>query len=289
MEIISLILLGVIISVLSGFFGVGGGFILTPILLLIGFPVLEAITISLLYTIGTSSSGILAHLRLKNIIWKAGILLGVSGVIATQVAKPFVLYMDSRGVSEIIIPSIYILFLSFFAFRMLMEGRGKKIEPSEGAPTINISKLLVFGFLGGFISTTLGVGGGFIIVPLLISFLRFTPKEAVGTSLFAVLMIVLAGFSSYIMNVTIDVFTGVYLVIGGLVGSQFGARLTSIYKSKEINLLLGGLYIATLLSVILKLFSLNIVGLGILAAFIAFFFIKSIHRLNQRTKFLTEK
>ncbi|HAQ08824.1 MAG TPA: sulfite exporter TauE/SafE family protein, partial [Bacillus bacterium] len=126
MEYVIYFLLGGLISVLSGFFGVGGGFILTPILLLIGYAPLEAITTSLFFTVGTSVSGITAHIRLKNILWKEGLIMGASGIAATQVARPLVYYLEARGWDEIVIPILFIMLLAYFAFTMISQGKRKE-------------------------------------------------------------------------------------------------------------------------------------------------------------------
>ncbi|UII56179.1 sulfite exporter TauE/SafE family protein [Cytobacillus spongiae] len=279
MDIILYVLLGTIISVLSGFFGVGGGFILTPILLLTGFSPVEAITTSLLFTIGTSSSGIVAHIRMKNIAWKEGATLGLSGILATQVARPFVLFLEEKALDVYVIPAFYIILLSYFAWKMVRQGKGAAEFKSDYV--FSSWKLVVIGLIGGFVSTTLGVGGGFIIVPLSIAFLGMNSRKAVGTSLLAVLLIVSSGFISYALTTTINYQVGLLLIIGGLIGSQFGAKLTTFYKDAEIAFLLGILYIATLTSVVLKVLHLNTVGLLILAFFIVFFLGRSLLRMKD--------
>lgn len=281
MEYIIFLLLGGLISVLSGFFGVGGGFILTPILLLIGFSPLEAITTSLFFTVGTSFSGITAHIRLKNILWKEGLIMGASGIAATQLARPMVYFLEARGWDEFVIPFLYIVLLAYFAFKMIRQG--KKREEDIAVPgSFSAAKLLAIGFVGGFASAALGVGGGFIIVPLIITSLGFNPKKAVGTSLFAVLLIVSVGFISYAVNTDIDYFIGLMLIAGALVGSQFGARMTGYFENKEMNALLGTLYLATLAGAVLKLFDLNKTGLVIMGIFIVYFFVRSSVKINNR-------
>jgi uncharacterized protein len=281
MEYIIFLLLGGLISVLSGFFGVGGGFILTPILLLIGFSPLVAITTSLFFTVGTSFSGITAHIRLKNILWKEGLIMGASGIAATQLARPMVYFLEARGWDEIVIPFLYIVLLAYFAFKMIRQG--KKREEDVAVPeSFSAAKLLAIGFVGGFASAALGVGGGFIIVPLIITSIGFNPKKAVGTSLFAVLLIVSVGFISYAVNTDIDYFIGLMLIAGALVGSQFGARMTDYFENKEMNALLGMLYLATLAGAVLKLFDLNKTGLVIMGIFILYFFVRSSVKINNR-------
>ncbi|MBT2644348.1 sulfite exporter TauE/SafE family protein [Bacillus sp. ISL-41] len=280
MEYILYLLLGGLISVLSGFFGVGGGFILTPILLLLGFSPLEAITTSLFFTVGTSVSGITAHIRLKNILWKEGLIMGLSGIAATQLARPLVYALEAKGWDEIVIPFLYIVLLAYFAVKMIRQGR-RKDEEIPAPANFSLPKLLAVGFLGGFVSATLGVGGGFIIVPLIITSLGFNPKKAVGTSLFAVLLIVSVGFISYAVNTEIDYFIGLMLIAGTLVGSQFGARMTGYFENREMNAMLGLLYLATLAGALLKLFDLNKTGLLIMGLFIAFFFARSIVKVTK--------
>lgn len=279
MEYILFLILGGLISVLSGFFGVGGGFILTPILLLMGFSPLTAITTSLFFTVGTSVSGITAHIRLKNILWKEGLIMGASGISATQLARPLVYYLESRGWDEVVIPFLYILLLAYFAFAMIRQGK-KKDEGTAATPSsFSVPKLLAVGFVSGFASAALGVGGGFIIVPLIITLLGFNPKKAVGTSLFAVLLIVSVGFVSYAVNTDIDYIVGLMLIAGALVGAQLGARLTDYFQDKEMNALLGTLYAATLAGAVLKLFDLNKTGMAIMGAFIIYFFFRSIVKM----------
>ncbi|MGN7178204.1 permease [Paenibacillus sp. FSL R5-0490] len=292
MEYVFFIILGALISVLSGFFGVGGGFILTPTLMLFGFSPVEAITTSLLFSIGTSLSGISAHIRLKNIRLKQGLILGLSGMAATQAAHPFVLFLENKGWDTWAVPVFYIILLSYFALSMLKrrEKSANAVHSSEHSPSI--VKMVLIGFFAGFVSTTLGVGGGFIMVPLSVAYLGMMPKNAVGTSLFAVMLIVSAGFLSYVSTVSIDYWIGLSLVGGGLIGSQFGAKLTSYFENEEITYMLGALYMATVASVILKLIHLNYTGLVLMAIFVGGFLVRSLVKMQKakaRTKAKRER
>lgn len=281
MLVLLFFLLGACISVLSGFFGVGGGFILTPLLMLFGYSPIEAVTTSLLFTLGTSFSGITTHIRLKNILWKNGIILGISGIAATQLARPFVLFLEKRGLDEWVIPIFYIILLSYFAMKMFKQGRKSTGLDNSNPAAPSIIKMVLIGAFAGFVSTTLGVGGGFIIVPLSVAFLGFEPKKAIGTSLFTIFLIVPVAFLSYAFTVTIDYKVSLLLVAGGLIGSSFGAKLTRYYENNEISLLLSAVYIATLISVVLKLINFSIVGLILLGCFILYFFIKSIIKVQR--------
>ncbi|MCM3707166.1 MULTISPECIES: sulfite exporter TauE/SafE family protein [Cytobacillus] len=292
MESVFFITLGALISVLSGFFGVGGGFILTPTLMLFGFSPVEAITTSLLFSIGTSLSGIAAHISLKNIKLKQGLILGLSGMAATQAAHPFVLFLENKGWDTWAVPVFYIILLSYFALSMLKrrEKSANAVYSSEHSPSI--VKMVLIGFFAGFVSTSLGVGGGFIMVPLSVAYLGMMPKNAVGTSLFAIMLIVSTGFLSYVSTVSIDYWIGLSLVGGGLIGSQFGAKLTSYFENEEITYMLGALYMATVASVILKLIHLNYTGLVLMAIFVGGFLVRSLVKVQKakaRTKAKRER
>jgi uncharacterized membrane protein YfcA len=288
MGIFSFFLLGGCISVLAGFFGVGGGFILTPMLMLMGFTPLEAIATSLLFTIGTSFSSIIAHIRMKSILWKEGMILGISGMAATQIAKPFVFFLEMKGWDELAIPIFYIFLLAYFALKMLKQGKRNQAKVKVPPASPSIVKMILIGLFAGFISTTLGVGGGFIIVPLAITLLGIAPKEAVSSSMFAVLLIVVWGFMSYAFTISIDYRIGFVLVAGGLIGSQIGVRLIKYYENREISQLLGALYLATLVSVVMKLVDLSYIGLILLAVFAGIFFIRSIIKVRVKKRLWAE-
>lgn len=280
MDYLLFFLIGAVISVLSSFFGVGGGFILTPLLLLIGFSPIEAVVTSLMYTIANAAMGIFAHIRLKNIRWKEGLVIGFSGVVATQLSKPFVLYIEKLGWDEILIPILYIMVLGYFVIRMFLQG-SKKQKASAERRIISFIKLIVIGLAGGLISTTLGVGGGFVIVPLLITFLNIEPRKAVGTSLFAVLMIASSGFVSYSMTISPNLLVATCLILGAMFGSQFGASVIAYFKDTEINRMLAVLYFITLISVVLKLLHLNNIGIFVLMTFAFIFLLRLVFRLRK--------
>lgn len=264
MELLLFLIIGMVIGIFSGFFGVGGGFILTPLLLLSGFPTVTAIATSLLYTVGTSFSGVIAHLRLKNISFKVAILVGLSGIIATQIAHPFVLYLERKGFDTLLIPIFYLVLLAYFALSMLTKEKPQD-HINNDVVGFSFIKYILVGFFGGLISTTLGVGGGFVLVPLLIGVLKIKPRLAVGTSLLSVFFIVSVGFVTYASGTPIDYTIGIALVIGALIGGQLGALVTTYYTNREIKRLLGALYVITWFSLVFELFQWKIAGLSIMA------------------------
>ncbi|MFG6495513.1 sulfite exporter TauE/SafE family protein [Fictibacillus sp. UD] len=282
------ILLGLCIGIFSGIFGIGGGFILTPVLILFGIPPLSAIGTSLMYSIGTSVSGVAAHLKYKNIIWKTAAVLGSVGIIATQIAHPLVVWLEKMGYDDTVIPVFYIVLLAYFALSLLYK-QSKRKNTANASTEIHFSwiKAIFIGFTGGFISTTLGVGGGFVMVPMLISLMKFPSRKAVGTSLVSVFLIVTAGFLTYASSVQLDYKLGILLILGALVGTQLGAKLTTIYTSEQIQKYLGALYITILISVVLKLVHFDKVGLGVITLYVltmlVHFFKKTISHTKRKT------
>ncbi len=283
MEFLLFILLGFSISMLSGFFGIGGGLVLTPVLLLIGYTPIEAISTSLLYTIGTSMAGVYAHFKMKNIQWKAAVIIGASGVVATQIAYPVVIWLESNGYDTTVVPILYLALLTYFAYKMLKKDKGdNRVAYDATSNKQSFWKFIFIGVIAGFLSTTLGVGGGFIIVPLLIAYYSFSSKQAVATSLAGVILIVSAGFITYAVNNPINFKVGLFLIAGAIFGSQLGAKATSFFKSRSIQKLLGFLYIVTMLSLILEMFELSTVGLVALGCYTIFINFFLLTRLLKR-------
>ncbi|NLP52230.1 sulfite exporter TauE/SafE family protein [Bacillus sp. RO1] len=283
MEYILFILVGFSISMLSGFFGIGGGLVLTPVLLLIGYTPIEAISTSLLYTIGTSVAGVYAHFKMKNIQWKAALIIGASGVVATQIAYPVVSWLEFNEYDTTVVPILYLALLTYFAYKMLRNEKGEKpVAYDATSNKQNFWKFIFIGVIAGFLSTTLGVGGGFIIVPLLIAYYGFSSKQAVATSLAGVILIVSAGFITYAINNPINFKVGLFLIAGAIVGSQLGAKATSFFKSRSIQKLLGFLYIVTMLSLILEMIELSTVGLVALGCYTIFINIFLLTRLLKK-------
>lgn len=270
MDIILFILLGGLIGIFSGFFGIGGGIILTPLLLLLGYPPTFVIGTSLMLSLGTSISGAIAHFRMGNIQWKYVVIINIMGIIGTQIAHPLITKLEALGYAEAAISIFYIMLLGFFAVTLLKKQKSR--PASRPAPAF---PLLIAGLIGlgaGFISSALGVSGGFFIVPLLISLLGLKAPHAVGTSLASVVFIVTSGFISYSISSTLDYIAGISLILGTFLGAPIGAKSTLLVKESFMRLLLGSLYICMILSVIVNLFLPSFIGLIIIGAFALFFF-----------------
>jgi uncharacterized protein len=270
MEYLLFIFLGIAIGVFSGFFGIGGGIILTPLLLMVGLPPTTVIGTSLMLSLGTSISGAISHFRLRNINWYYVIIINCTGIIGTQIAHPLMIRLDQLGLAETVISIFYIVLLSYFAFSLLYKRKNEKPTNKK-----KLSPAILAGLIGlgaGFISSALGVSGGFFIVPLLIALLGMKASQAVGTSLASVVFIVSAGLISYSLSSPLNYGIGISLIIGTFFGAPIGARATRLFNEARMKKLLGILYICMIVSVLSNILSLSIVGLSIISLFALTFF-----------------
>ncbi|ARK29416.1 sulfite exporter TauE/SafE family protein [Halalkalibacter krulwichiae] len=280
MDLLPFILLGLLIGCFSGFFGIGGGIILTPFLLLLGFPPTMVIGTSLMLSLGTSITGAFAHLRMKNIKWRYVIIINIFGIVGTQISHPIMLQLDDRGFAETAISFLYVALLGFFAYTLLRKTHNKsQVENRTQAPTFMIC---LIGLGTGIISSALGVSGGFFIVPLLITLLHFQAAHAVGTALASVVFIVATGLITYSFSTELNYLVGIFLIIGTFIGAPLGAKATIYYSEKKMKKLLGALYVCMIASVIANAIQLPIVGLTIISAFTLFFITLLIMTYSKR-------
>ena len=258
--------LGAIVGALSGFFGIGGGVIIVPVLLFSGYSAAEAVATSLLFVVGTSLSGAKKHTSLGNVSWSTGITVGLTGAVTAQLSSRLVLSIS--GTYDWLLNLFYLAILSYFAVTLLK----KTSKPQKPKKSIVLARMMI-GAMAGLLSALLGIGGGFIIVPLLISWLGFTTHRAVGTSLAAVLFISLGGLVGYLPALALDYVAPLALVIGAFVGAPIGASLTNRYDASEISTRLAVLYLAVITSVMLDLGAsfipaLSYVSLAVLLMFL---------------------
>lgn len=238
--------LGAVVGALSGFFGIGGGVIIVPVLLFNGYSAAEAVATSLLFVVGTSLSGAKKHSSLGNVSWKIGLVVGLSGAVTAQLSSRFVLLIS--GTYDWLLNVFYLAILSYFAVTLL-----KKTSKPQKRKNSEITASLIIGVIAGLLSALLGIGGGFIIVPLLVSWLTFSTHRAVGTSLATVLFIALGGLAGYLPSLSLDYVTPLALVTGAFIGAPIGASLTNRYRDQEISTRLAWLYLAVIASIVLDL------------------------------------
>lgn len=263
--------LGGAIGFLSGLFGVGGGFLMTPILMFIGVPPAVAVSTQAPQIVASSFSGALAHWKRKTLDLKMGGLLLAGGVVGSFFGVQLFSYLRSLGQIDLFIGLSYVGFLGVIGGLMLLESvrsilrsrtgqaattpqrrRRSWVErlpvkmrfPSSGL-YISIFPPIAIGFLVGVLAAIMGVGGGFVMVPAMIYILRMPTNVVVGTSLFQILFVTaLTTVLQAGQNQTVDIVLAALLIVGGVVGAQFGARAGQLIKAEELRALLAFMVLA---------------------------------------------
>ncbi|EGB14584.1 protein of unknown function DUF81 [Pseudodesulfovibrio mercurii] len=275
--------LGGFVGLLSGIFGVGGGFLMTPLLIMFGIPPTVAAASDSNQIVGASTSGCLAHYRLGNVDFKMGILLLVGGVLGGFGGVQVIKVLKAMGNADFLINVTYVLMLGGVGSYMFIESvqslRKKEPEPGAAARPVRKSRYavmmeklpfqtdfvksgvrlsmlmpLVLGVLVGVLAAIMGVGGGFIMVPIMVYLLRMPMHVVVGTSLFQILFtcINVTILQSY-TNHTVDFVLAVLLLLGSTLGAQFGTRISRKLKGEQLKILLATLVLAVMVKMLLNL------------------------------------
>lgn len=257
--------LGGMVGVLSGMFGVGGGFLMTPLLFFIGIPPAVAVATEANQIVASSFSGVLAHLRRRTVDLRMGSVLLVGGLIGSSLGILLFNYLKSLGQVDLLVTLCYVVFLGVIGSLMFIESLNAILRTSRGAaPTrrkhnwvhalpfkmkfrvsglyISVIPPLLVGMAVGVLSAIMGVGGGFIMVPAMIYLLGMPTKVVIGTSLFQIIFV--TGYNTLLhatTNHTVDVVLAVLLLVGGVVGAQIGTRIGVKMKAEQLRILLAGL------------------------------------------------
>ncbi|MGR3461596.1 MAG: sulfite exporter TauE/SafE family protein [Roseovarius sp.] len=255
--------LGGIVGVLSGMFGVGGGFLMTPLLFFIGIPPAVAVATEANQIVASSFSGVLAHLRRKTVDLRMGTVLLVGGLFGAALGVVLFNYLKSQGQVDLLVKLCYVVFLGVIGGMMFIESlrairntrRGaapkrKKHGWVHGLPFkmrfrtsglyISVIPPLLVGVAVGVLAAIMGVGGGFIMVPAMIYLLGMPTKVVVGTSLFQIIFV--TAFTTLLhatTNFTVDVALAVLLLVGGVIGAQFGTMIGTRMKAEQLRVLLA--------------------------------------------------
>jgi len=275
--------LGAFVGLLSGIFGVGGGFLMTPLLITIGIPPTVAAASDSNQIVGASTSGTLAHYRLGNVDFKMGILLLIGGVIGGTVGVQIIKVLRHMGNADFLIQITYVLMLGFVGIYMFMESlqglkKEKVQEPIRKAPKkesgyarllkklpwqtyfaksgVELSVLmpLVLGIFVGILAAIMGVGGGFIMVPVMVYLLRMPMHVVVGTSLFQILFTCInVTIMQARSNHTVDFVLALILLIGSTLGAQFGAKISKKLKGDQLKIILASLVLIVMVKMLLGL------------------------------------
>ena len=256
--------LGGLVGVLSGMFGVGGGFLMTPLLFFIGIPPAVAVATEANQIVASSFSGVLAHLRRKTVDLKMGFVLLIGGLIGAAMGVQVFKVLRELGQVDLLISLSYVVFLGIIGGLMFLESlrairRSKRPGPKprikrhtwiHGLPFkmrfrtsnlyISVIPPVIVGMLVGVLAAIMGVGGGFIMVPAMIYVLGMPTKVVVGTSLFQIIFV--TGFTTLMhatQNHTVDAILALLLLIGGVIGAQIGARIGVRMKAEQLRILLA--------------------------------------------------
>ena len=257
--------LGGLVGVLSGMFGVGGGFLMTPLLFFIGIPPAVAVATEANQIVASSFSGVLAHLRRKTVDLRMGTVLLAGGLVGAALGVGIFNYLKSLGQVDLLVRLCYVAFLGVVGGLMFVESLNALRNQRRGAPPkrrkhnwiqklpfkmrfrtsglyISVIPPLLVGVAVGILAAIMGVGGGFVMVPAMIYLLGMPTKVVVGTSLFQIIFV--TAFTTLLhatTNYTVDVMLAVLLLIGGVVGAQLGAILGARLGGEQLRILLAAL------------------------------------------------
>lgn len=256
--------LGGIVGILSGMFGVGGGFLMTPLLFFLGIPPTVAVATEANQIVASSVSGMMAHWKRGGVDFKMGFVLLVGGIVGSTVGVWIFTFLKGLGQIDFVISLSYVVFLGIIGFLMLVES-GKAILKRNKATELKkahthiwihylpfkmkfrksklyISALLPFtvGFFVGVLAAIMGVGGGFIMVPAMIYLIGMPASVVVGTSLFQIIFVTAnVTFLQAYNNQTVDIVLALLLLIGGVVGAQIGTKFGRKLKAEQFRGLLA--------------------------------------------------
>jgi uncharacterized membrane protein YfcA len=267
-NLFALMALGGGVGFLSGLFGVGGGFLLTPLLMFLGIPAPVAVATGANQVIGASVSGLMVHWRRRTVDFRMGIVLMIGGFVGSTGGIALFGWLKSLGQIDLVISLSYVVFLGFIGSTMAIESLNairrrnsqtllrkrhrhlgttlpfKMRFPRSG---LYISLLLPLGVgaFGGVLSAIMGVGGGFVMVPLMIYVLEMPTAVVIGTSLFQIIFVTAnVTFLQSVTTQTVDAVLMVLLLVGGVVGAQLGAGLGGKLRAETMRLALALIVLA---------------------------------------------
>ena len=269
-NLFAILAMGGAVGFLSGMFGVGGGFLMTPLLIFTGIPPTVAVATGANQIVASSVSGALAQWRRGNVDIKLGTLLLIGGIVGAVLGVQLMTWLRQMGQVDLVIQLAYVTFLGVIGGLMLVEslnairrqryGSGSRARKSRhswvhGFPLklrFHHSKLymsaippVVLGVMIELLVAIMGVGGGFISVPAMIYLLRIPTNIVLGTSLFQIVFVTaLVTVLHATSNQTVDILLALMLMIGGVVGAQFGVRAGQHLRGEHMRALLGFMVLA---------------------------------------------
>ncbi len=261
-----LVMLGALVGFVSGLFGIGGGFLMAPVLVFMGIPPTVAVASQASHVVASSTSGVIRYSGMKAVDYRIGGIMAVGGALGALAGVELFRYLRLLGQADLVVALSYLIFLGAIGSMMLYESltqilhrvRGETPPRKErrrpmwlyGLPFrmrfprsgLYISAIPPFGLgvFAGILSAIMGVGGGFILVPAMLYVLRMRAGVVVGTSLFQI--IITTAITTILQagrNQTVDIVLSTILLLGGVVGAQFGARLSGRFRAEEMRAALG--------------------------------------------------
>jgi uncharacterized protein len=261
--------LGGIVGFLSGMFGVGGGFLITPLLFFIGVPPAVAVATGANQVVASSVSGVLAQMKRKAVDFRMGTVLLAGGMVGSAIGIWVFQIMTRAGQIDLFVQLSYVLFLGLIGAMMLQESLRSLLRSRSNAPVrrshvhswvhglplkmkfrtsglyISVLPPMLVGAVVGFLAAIMGVGGGFIMVPAMIYLLGMPTKVVIGTSLFQIIFV--TAFTTVmhaVTNQSVDMLLALLLILGGVIGAQIGARVGVRLKAEQLRILLSLLVLA---------------------------------------------
>ena len=272
--------MGAFVGLLSGMLGIGGGFLMTPLLIFVGVPPTVAVATQSNQLVAASVSGVIAHWRRRNVDFKLGAVMLVGGAIGSMVGVALFARLKALGQIDLVISLTYVLFLGTVAalmmidnFRVLVLHRNVKARRKlheHGAlhrlplrmrfprSRLYISAFLplAIGFVGGLMVAIMGIGGGFALVPAMIYILGMPVGLVAGTSLFQIIFT--TGITTFLQAVTthaVDIVLALILIVGGVVGAQVGTRLSHLLHPEYARLMHALIVLVVAVKMAFDLFS----------------------------------
>lgn len=263
--------MGAAVGFLSGMFGVGGGFLITPLLIFYNIPPVVAVATGANQVVASSISGAITHFRRGTLDVKLGSVLLLGGLTGATVGIWIFSLLRRIGQLDLIISLMYVLFLGTVGGLMLLESiramrrASKNIPPAARRPGhhhwvhrlplkmrfkkskifLSVIPIVALGFGIGILTSVMGVGGGFIMVPAMIYLLRIPTNVVVGTSLFQIIFV--TAYTTVVQaatNFSVDIVLAFFLMIAGVIGAQYGVRVGQKLRGEQLRALLGLLVLA---------------------------------------------
>lgn len=277
--------LGGIVGLLSGLFGVGGGFLMTPLLMMLGIPPAVAVASDTNQIVAASASGTLAHSKNKNVDFKLGFVILVGGLLGGSVGTVLVKLLRSLGNFDFVLKAAYVVMLLLVGSFMFMESLSSLRKKNTSSASEDISgktatstgfmnrlplkmkfdvagiecsvvALLLLGLLIGILSALMGVGGGFIMLPVMIYLLGMPTHIAVGTSIFVIIFTAInVTIAQSALNHTVDLLLAIILLLGSTIGAQIGARLGKRLKAEQLRVVFSLIVLSVMVKMLVDLLS----------------------------------